>query len=99
MYHYRVSKYIGSYAAGMNGCDVIIFTGGIGENCEEISMGLCNGLDYLGIELKSESVDKNSIKERIISTEDSQVKVLVIPTNEEIVIAEESLQIITESNK
>ncbi|MBL6964163.1 MAG: acetate kinase [Bacteroidetes bacterium] len=93
MYQYRVKKYIGSYAAAMNGVDVIIFTGGIGEN-DIITRGeICKGLGYLGADLDVEKNEKLKAKEAIISKKDSKVKMIVIPTNEELVIARDTFEI------
>ena len=82
----RVRKYIGSYAATMNGVDAIVFTAGIGENGVETRKNIINGLTFLGAEIDTE---KNNVrgKERFISTDDSKVKVLLVPTDEEVMIA------------
>lgn len=87
---YRIKKYIGSYTAAMNGLDAIIFTAGIGENANLIRKMVCEDMEYLGVgfdEVKNK-VKSNELRE--ISTDDSKVKVLVIPTNEEIEIAKQS---------
>lgn len=84
---YRIKKYIGSFAAALNGLDAIIFTAGIGENSSLMRKLVCENMDYFGIQLDPE---KNNLREkriREINTEDSQVKVLVIPTDEELEIA------------
>ncbi|MFC6465388.1 acetate/propionate family kinase [Marinilactibacillus sp. GCM10026970] len=82
----RVRKYVGSYAATMNGVDAIVFTAGIGENGVETRENVINGLTFLGAEIDTE---KNDVRgdERFISTEDSKVKVLLVPTDEEVMIA------------
>lgn len=88
---YRIKKYIGSYAAILNGLDAIVFTAGIGENSPLMRELVCTDLDYLGIEIDS---DKNQVrpdKLTVISPENSNVKVLVIPTNEELEIAKQSV--------
>jgi acetate kinase len=95
MFFYRLRKYIGAYTAVLNGIDILVFTGGIGENCRELSTGLCSGLDFLGIELAIDIDTNTRAEERIISSENSRVTVMVIPTNEEIVIAEETFQLIS----
>lgn len=97
MFFYRIRKYIGAYTAVLNGLDILVFTGGIGENCHEIPTGLCSDLDYLGVEINTESESISPSEERIISTDNSRVHVLVIPTNEELVIAEETMQIISDN--
>lgn len=96
---YRIRKYIGSYLAAMNGADAIIFTGGIGENSAEIRASICNDLKWLGIELDSESNEnKTGERERQISTENSRVKVYVIPTNEELLIARDTARLILKND-
>ncbi len=94
MFDYRVKKYIGAYTAAMNGVDILVFTGGIGENGDERRWGIAGELDFLGIKL---DYDKNKGlrgKEAVISAEDSKVKVLVVPTNEELVIAQDTMEIV-----
>ena len=90
VFDYDVIKYIGSYAAVMNGVDAICFTAGIGENNIEMRANVCSHLGYLGAKLDPE---KNNVRgeERIISTDDSKVKILLVPTNEELAIARETL--------
>jgi len=95
MYDYRVKKYIGSYMASMNGADAIVFTGGIGENADTTRRGVLQGLDYLGIKLDPQKNDGLRGKEQVISTDDSKVKVIVVPTNEELVIASDTYEIVT----
>ncbi len=91
---YGIRKYIGAYAAAMNGVDVIVFTAGIGENGIELREAVMQGFEYLGAKI---DVEKNKVKgeERDISAPDSKVRVLVIPTNEEIVIARDTLALVT----
>ena len=86
---YRVKKYIGAYAAAMNGLDAVVFTAGVGENSDVVRELICKDMDWLGIELDSE---KNKIrgKEKEISKDGSKVKVLLIPTNEELMIARDT---------
>lgn len=93
MFTYRVKKYIGSYAAAMNGVDAIVFTAGIGENGIEIREEICQELDYLGIKIDSE---KNKVRGKLtdVTAEDSDVKIYVIPTNEELVIARDTLELV-----
>lgn len=90
---YRVVKYIGAYIAAMNGVDAIAFTAGVGENdCKKREL-ICNALSYMGITVDTEA-NKNRGKEIVISGPDSRVKVVVIPTNEELAIARETLELI-----
>ena len=93
MFAYRVAKYVGSYAAAMNGVDAITFTAGVGENNGLIRDMILDRLTFLGITVDEE---KNAIRgeEVIISTPDSKVKVCVIPTNEELAIARETVALI-----
>jgi acetate kinase len=88
---YRIKKYIGSYAAILNGLDAIVFTAGIGENSDVIREMVCEDLDFLGIKLNPEENKIRSKAIRAINTEDSKVKILVIPTNEELEIAKQSV--------
>ncbi|MCF7567148.1 acetate kinase [Sabulilitoribacter arenilitoris] len=90
---YRVKKYIGSYAAILNGLDAIVFTAGIGENSKLIRQKVCENLDFLGIELDTEKNNINPKNLKAINTEQSKVKVLVIPTNEELEIAKQSVNL------
>lgn len=94
MYEYRIVKYIGSYTAAMNGVDMIVFAGGIGENDDRIREGICKRFGYLGLEFDSEKNKGLRSKEAIISKPNSKVKVLVVPTNEELVIAQETVKVI-----
>ena len=92
---YGVKKYIGAYAAAMNGLDCLVFTAGIGENTREVRGMICEGLDYLGITLDPEqNARRNDGSIHDISGKDSRVKVLVIPTNEELVIARETKELV-----
>ena len=96
---YRIRKYIGSFLAATNGTDAIIFTGGIGENSAEIRAGICGELNWLGIEIDSElNENKTGERERRISTENSRVKVFVIPTNEELLIARDTARLILKND-
>ena len=90
---YSVIKYIGAYAAAMNGVDDIVFTAGVGENTASVRANICESLGYLGIKLDEEANSKRG-EEIIISTPESPVKVLVIPTNEELAIARETLELV-----
>ena len=90
---YRVAKYVGAYTAAMNGVDAITFTAGIGENAANVRSKVCEYLGYLGITIDEEANGKRG-EEIVISTPDSKVKVLVIPTNEELAIARETVALI-----
>jgi len=95
MFAYRVKKYIGSYTSVMNGVDALVFTAGIGENSILMRKMICEDMDYLGIEI---DLKKNNVRARDIieiSSDNSKVKILVIPTNEEIEIAKESYKLIS----
>jgi len=98
MYNYKVKKYIGSYIAAMGGLDILILTGGIGENAHTTREGVCSDLDFLGISLDYEK-NKGFRSEGIISTPDSKVKIMVVPTDEELLIALDTEQIVRESEK
>ena len=90
---YRVAKYVGSYVAAMNGVDMIAFTAGIGENSGTVRKGVCEYLGYLGIAVNEEANGKRG-EEIVISTPDSKVTVMVIPTNEELAIARETVALV-----
>ena len=94
MYFYRIKKYIGAYAAAMGGVDVIVFTGGVGENQANARSGSCEGLEYMGVKI---DLEKNKVRgeEAIISTDDSKVKVVIIPTDEELMIASDTMEILS----
>jgi len=98
MYEYRLRKYIGSYAAAMNGVDVIVFTAGVGENSVVVREKVCENLTYLGVEIDPELNKVRSGDPRRISTPNSKVEVLVIPTNEELMIARDTYRIVQENN-
>lgn len=91
---YRIKKYIGAYAVAMNGLDAVVFTAGIGENSKVIREMVCRDMDFLGIRLNAEKNNLRSKEDREISEENSRVKVLVIPTNEELEIAKQTFSII-----
>lgn len=93
IYEYRIKKYIGAYAAALNGVDVIVFTGGVGENQTVTRERVCKGLTYLGIEIDSEK-NKTRGEEIEISTPKSKVKVVVIPTDEEYMIASDTMELV-----
>lgn len=90
MYNYRIKKYIGAYAAAMGGVDAIAFTAGVGEHQWDVRSGSTTGLEFLGVELDLEKNQKNFGEEEIISLPTSRVKVMVIPTDEELMIAKDT---------
>ena len=94
MYNYRIRKYIGAYAAAMDGCDIIVFTAGVGENQASMREKVCEGLSFMGVKI---DVEKNSGihgEEAVISTPDSKVTVVVIPTDEELMIATDTMALL-----
>ncbi|WP_053975815.1 acetate/propionate family kinase [Mangrovimonas xylaniphaga] len=93
---YRIKKFIGAYAAALNGLDAIVFTAGIGENSDVLRGLICEDMEFLGIKLNTELNAIRSKDSRDISTPDSKVRVLVIPTNEELEIAKESYELVAE---
>jgi len=94
MYTYRIKKYIGQYAAAMGGVDIIVFTGGAGENQWEVREGATNGLEFLGVDVSVEKNHSCRATEMTISSDESRVKVCVIPTDEELMIATDTLNIV-----
>jgi acetate kinase len=94
MFAYRVKKYIGAYTAAMGGVNVIVFTGGIGENDVESRRRILEGMEFLGIDLDNEKNQTVRGEEDLITHPGSRVKVLVIPTNEELVIAEDTFHLV-----
>ncbi|MDP4184862.1 MAG: acetate kinase [Bacteroidota bacterium] len=98
MYSYRVRKYIGAYAAAMEGIDVLVFTGGIGENSFTTRRRVCRGLEFLGVELDKEKNESTVGIEKVINKDGKPIKVVVVPTNEELVIAIDTQKIIAEKN-
>jgi len=99
MYEYRVRKYIGAYAAAMGGVDILIFTGGIGENGSETREAMCKDMEFLGVEFDREINDGVRGKELVISKKGSRVTVMIVPTNEEFVIASETRTIVENLKK
>ena len=92
---YEIKKYIGSYAAAMNGLDAVIFTGGIGENAYDVRAAVCEDMEFFGIKLDKEVNDGLRGKLTKISAADSKVEVWVVPTNEELLIARDTLALIS----
>lgn len=94
MFEYRLLKYIGAYTAALNGVDVLVFTGGIGENQMQTRDYICRGLEYLGVKYDAELNAKTRGEEIEISTPDSKVRVVVIPTDEELTIASDTVALV-----
>ncbi len=95
MYDYRILKYIGSYLAALNGADVLVFTGGVGENQTSTRENVCESLSYAGVKIDKELNSKSRGKEVLLSLPESSVKVVVIPTDEEYMIASDTLEIVS----
>jgi len=95
MYHYRIRKYIGAYVAAMGGVDGIVFTGGVGENSPESRAEICKDFEYLGLEFDEQKNAGSRGKKVFISKDNSKVKAMVIPTNEELVIASDTQEIVS----
>ncbi|MDE5968928.1 MAG: acetate kinase, partial [Muribaculaceae bacterium] len=95
MYEKRILKYIGAYAAEMGGVDIIVFTGGVGENQTGVRKNVCAPLAFMGVELDNELNDRTRGTETVISTPASKVKVVVVPTDEELMIARDTKDIIS----
>ena len=93
-YFYRIKKYIGAYAAAMGGIDVLVFTAGVGENQSSMREAACEGMEFMGIKLDKEINNQIHGKEAVISTPDSKVKVVVIPTDEELMIASDTMALV-----
>ena len=93
MYFYRIKKYIGAYAAAMGGLDVIVFTAGVGENQISMRSEVCKDMEFLGVKFDEEK-NKSRGEEVVISADDSRVKVVVIPTDEELMIATDTMELI-----
>ena len=94
IYNYRIKKYIGSYAAAMNGCDILVWTGGVGENQWITRREVCEDMEFMGMKIDVEKNDGLRSEEAIISLPDSKVKIMVVPTDEEFMIAADTLEIL-----
>jgi acetate kinase len=94
MYNYRIRKYIGAYSAVMGGLDVVVFTGGVGENSPSTRLEVCKNFEYLGLQFDENKNKGLRAKEAIISQDSSKVTVMVVPTNEELMIAEDTERIV-----
>lgn len=92
---YRAKKYIGSYLAAMNGADAVVFTGGIGENSAEVRAAICEGMEWLGLEIDAErNRGMSGGREGVISTDGSRLAAFVIPTDEELLIARDTVRVV-----
>ncbi len=98
MYNYRIKKFVGAYTAALGGLDILVFTGGVGENQALTREYVCKNMEYMGIELDEELNNSVRAKEIVISKPTSKVKVLIIPTDEELTIAQDTLEILSAKN-
>jgi acetate kinase len=94
MYNYRIKKYIGAYAAALGGVDVLVFTGGVGENQTGTRQAVCQGLEFMGVEIDDEVNRQTRGEEAVISSLRSKAKVAVIPTDEEYMIALDTMNLL-----
>jgi acetate kinase len=94
VYNYRIKKYIGAYAAVLGGVDILIFTGGVGENQWSTRRAVCTGMEYMGMKLDPEKNDGMRGEEMVISAPDSRVTIMVVPTDEEFMIASDTMEIL-----
>lgn len=94
MYNYRIKKYVGAYTAAMGGCDIIVFTAGVGENQAGMREGVCRDMEWMGVKLDTELNNRIRGEEAVISAPDSRVKVVVIPTDEELMIATDTMELL-----
>lgn len=94
MYNYRIKKYVGAYAAAMGGCDIIVFTAGVGENQSEMREAVCEKMEYMGVKIDKEKNKGIRGVEAVISAPDSKVTVCVIPTDEELMIATDTMNLL-----
>lgn len=94
MYNYRIKKYVGAYAAAMGGCDIIVFTAGVGENQSEMREAVCENMEYMGVKIDKEKNKGIRGVEAVISAPDSKVTVCVIPTDEELMIATDTMSLL-----
>lgn len=95
VYNYRIKKYIGAYAAAMGGCDILVFTGGVGENQWATRRVVCQDMEYMGMKIDVEKNEGLRGEETVISTPDSKVTIMVVPTDEEYMIASDTLEILS----
>jgi acetate kinase len=99
LYAYRIKKYIGAYTAVLNGLDAIVFTAGVGENDTDIRKRVCTDMQFLGIHFNEAKNELRSSEIREINTADSPVKILVIPTNEELEIVKQCYELLNQKSK
>ncbi len=99
VYNYRIKKYIGAYAAAMGGCDILVFTGGVGENQWRTRKVVCENMEYMGMKIDVEKNDCMRGEEMVISTPDSKVTIIVVPTDEEFTIASDTLEILNKKKE
>lgn len=95
IYNYRIKKYIGAYAAAMGGCDILVWTGGVGENQWATRRAVCENMEYMGMQIDVEKNEGMRGQEMVISTPDSKVTIIVVPTDEEYMIASDTLEILS----
>ncbi|MDE5948803.1 MAG: acetate kinase, partial [Prevotella sp.] len=94
MYNYRIKKYVGAYAAAMGGVDIIVFTAGVGENQDNMREYVCKGMEWMGVKLDAEKNATIHGEEAVISAPDSKVTVVVVPTDEELMIATDTMDLL-----
>ena len=92
---HQIKRFIGGYAAEMGGVDTVLFTGGIGENDAAVRADICSGMEYMGLEFDDARNETASRKEAVFSKEGSRVEAMVLPTNEEIMIARDTVEVIS----
>ena len=95
MYTYCIKKYVGAYAAAMGGCDIIVFTAGVGENQDIVRELVCTDMEYMGVEMDVEKNSKIRAEEAVLSMPESKVKIVLIPTDEELMIASDTMSLVT----
>lgn len=95
MYTYCIKKYVGAYAAAMGGCDIIVFTAGVGENQDIVRELVCTDMEYMGVEMDVEKNSKIRAEEAVLSMPGSKVKIVLIPTDEELMIASDTMSLVT----
>lgn len=95
VYNYRIKKYIGAYAAAMGGCDILVWTGGVGENQWATRLAVCQDMEYMGMKIDVAKNDHMRGEEMVISTPDSKVTIIVVPTDEEFMIASDTMDILS----